>query len=431
MTCSFSAVGLFAGIGGVELGFQQAGAEPKLLCEIWPAAQSVLRANFPGVPLHDDIVALGELPDVDVVAAGFPCTDLSQAGRMAGIHGKASGLVSHLFRLLADAQPRWVVIENVRNMLVLDQGKAMAYLVRNLEELGFRWAYRLVDSRCIGVAQRRQRVLLVASRDEDPRDVLFADDAGEPAGEDWYRDDSFGFYWTEGLGGLGWAKDAVPPLKGGSTIGIPSSPAIWIPGEPPGSAIVTPSIADVERLQGFPAGWTVQATEYGRRDGDRWKLTGNAVTVGVAAWLGSRLAGPRSGIDQVTGTELAPGAPWPTAAWGQLGRRWQAPLSMWPVRFPYRHLLDTIDRGTLTPLSRKASAGFAGRMERSALRFDEGFRLAVKQHVEAMRQAALRWPTLRAASESRWSSISCLARSTTSRRALRSAGCSRCSLGGF
>jgi DNA (cytosine-5)-methyltransferase 1 len=383
---SFTTAGLFAGIGGLELGFKQAGAESKLLCEIWPAAQAVLHANFPGVPVHNDIATLDSLPAVDVVAAGFPCTDLSQAGRMVGIHGKASGLVVHLFDLLRSAHPRWVVIENVRNMLVLDSGKAMSYLVRNLEELGFRWAYRLVDSRFTGVPQRRQRVLMVASRDEDPRTVLFADDAGEPD-ETWFRGDAFGFYWTEGLSGLGWAKDAVPTLKGGSSIGIPSPPAIWIPGESTGRAIVTPGIIDAERLQGFPEGWTAPAIEYGRRGGDRWKLTGNAVTVRVASWLGNRLV-HQGDASAAVGTELPFTARWPTAAWGELGKRWQMSVSMWPAQYPYQHLLDTVDRKGLTPLSHKAAAGFAGRMERSTLRFDEGFRLAIKQHVEAMTQAA-------------------------------------------
>ena len=124
---TFTAVGLFAGIGGLELGFKQAGASTKLLCEVWAPAQTVLRERFPDVPLWSDVGNLRELPDVDVVSAGFPCTDLSQAGRMAGIQGEASGLVRHLFELLKDARPRWVVIENVRNMLVLDRGRAMRY----------------------------------------------------------------------------------------------------------------------------------------------------------------------------------------------------------------------------------------------------------------------------------------------------------------
>jgi DNA (cytosine-5)-methyltransferase 1 len=381
---TFTVAGLFAGIGGLELGFQEAGAHTKLLCEVWEPAKAVLREQFPGVALHDDIGTLEELPSVDVVSAGFPCTDLSQAGQTAGIHGQDSGLVKYLFTLLRDAHPRWVVIENVRNMLVLDGGKAMDYLVGRLETLGYRWAYRLVDSRFAGVPQRRQRVLMVASKQDDPCTVLFTDDAGEPD-DTWFRDDAFGFYWTEGLRGLGWAKDAVPTLKGGSAIGIPSAPAIWIRDEEPGRAIVTPSIADAEQLQGFPRGWTTQALAFGRA-GQRWKLVGNALTVGVAAWLGRGLAQPGDPSIEHR-VRLGSGDKWPTAAFGQRGERWLVPASMWPQHRPYQHLLDTVNLDHLVPLSRKAAEGFHARMEKSSLRFDEGFRLAIKKHVQAMRSA--------------------------------------------
>ena len=352
-----------------------------MLCECWEAAQAVLRAHFPNVPLHDDIRTLESLPDVDVVTAGFPCTDLSQAGRTAGIHGAESGLVKHLFDLLTRSSPRWVVIENVRNMLVLDRGRAMDYLVGEFERLGYRWAYRLVDSRFTGVPQRRQRVIMVASREEDPTAVLFADDAGDP-GDDHLRKDAYGFYWTEGLRGLGWAQDAVPTLKGGSTIGIPSPPAVWIPGREPGSAVVTPSIQDAERLQGFPVDWTKPALDHGRA-GTRWKLVGNAVTVGVAAWLGRRLVSPGQAEHRYHAS-LRGGARWPLAAWGEPGRRWAVPVSLWPERHPYRHLLEVLDLKNLTPLSRRAAEGFHGRIQRSRLRLDQDFVLAIKDHVQAM-----------------------------------------------
>ncbi|MGY0235072.1 DNA cytosine methyltransferase [Longispora urticae] len=382
---SFTVAGLFAGIGGIEQGFVSAGGHAKLLCEVWEPARLVLEHRFKGVPVAADVRELDSIPEVDVLSAGFPCTDLSQAGRMAGIRGEQSGLVTHLFRLLEQARPRWVVIENVRNMLVLDKGGAMAFLVAELERLGYRWAYRLVDSRFTGVPQRRQRVIVVASRDDDPRDVLFADDAGEPAPETFARD-AFGFYWTEGLTGLGWAQDATPTLKGGSTIGIPSPPGIWVRDAAVGRAIVTPGISAGEQLQGFPAGWTEAAKDHGRRNASRWKLLGNAVTVGVAEWLGGRLSKPGESIAN-TGSELALGARWPNAAWGSAGKRWQASVSMWPTRKTYRHLLDVVDLAEAVPLSLRASAGFFSRMERSTLRFDESFQLAMKQHVEAMRIA--------------------------------------------
>jgi DNA (cytosine-5)-methyltransferase 1 len=351
-----------------------------LLSEVWEPAQAVLADRFPDVPLHGDIRELAALPAVDVVTAGFPCTDLSQAGRTAGITGKQSGLVGEVFRLLRQAEPRWLLLENVRNMLPLDGGKAMRYLVDELETLGYHWAYRVVDSRFTGVPQRRHRVLLLASRTEDPRDVLLVDDAGEPAPER-YGDDAYGFYWTEGLRGLGWARDATPPLKGGSTIGIPSPPAVWLPGEEPGRKLVTPAIEHAEQLQGFPAGWTEAAGGNGNGRGHRWKLVGNAVTAGVAQWVGERLAEP--GTYDATGDEpLIPGSRWPNAAWGGDGEAFVAEASFWPRLDACQHLSDVAVPAECRPLSHRGAAGFLNRANRGQLRFVEEFMLDVKEHVE-------------------------------------------------
>jgi DNA (cytosine-5)-methyltransferase 1 len=302
---------------------------------------------------------------------------------MAGISGTASGLVSHVFRLLEVVKPSWLVLENVRNMLVLDRGHAMEYLVGELADLGYRWAYRLVDSRAVGVPQRRQRVILVASRTEDPRAVLFSDEAGDP-GEGHYRDDAFGFYWTEGLTGLGWARDAIPTLKGGSTLGIPSPPAVWIPGALPGYKIVTPLIEDAEAFQGFPRGWTEAASSAGRRGTSRWKLTGNAVTVGISQWLGRRLVSPGRGAKGVD-SSLENRRTWPIAAWGDRSGSWARSVSMWPVRKPYAHLLDTLSHHDAKPLSLRASSGFLSRTERSRLHFNADFLVDLKEHVDVLK----------------------------------------------
>ena len=93
---TFSVAGLFAGIGGIELGLSRHGGETELLCEYWEPAKAVLAERFPEIPLVGDIRELRSLPKVDVVSAGFPCTDLSQAGRMHGISGEASGLVGEV-----------------------------------------------------------------------------------------------------------------------------------------------------------------------------------------------------------------------------------------------------------------------------------------------------------------------------------------------
>ncbi len=373
--------GLFSGIGGLELPFHRRGAEAALLCDVWEPSRDVLREHFPNVPLHEDVRQLDALPQgVGVLTAGFPCTDLSQAGRTAGITGKESSLVSQVFRLLRDQSVDWLVLENVRNMLVLDKGSAMHYLVRELEGLGFRWAYRLVDSRFSGVPQRRHRVLLVASRRHDPRSVLFADEAGEPHESD-FREDAFGFYWTEGYTGLGWARDSVPPLKGGSGLGIPSPPGIWLPSAPLGHRLVTPCIEDAEAMQGFPRAWTAPATAHGKR-GPRWKLVGNAVTVGVSDWLVGRLYEPADPI--LPERPLGNRSRWPSAAHGHDGHLFQVDASCWPVRRPYRHLSDLLTHEALQPLSHRAVQGFLNRVRRSSLRFHPDFLRDIEAHLGAV-----------------------------------------------
>ncbi|HWA66692.1 MAG TPA: DNA (cytosine-5-)-methyltransferase [Mycobacteriales bacterium] len=382
-------VGLFAGIGGIEQGFVEAlggGLDTQLLCESWQPAQAVLRARFPDVEIHPDVRALSALPGgCDVVAAGFPCTDLSQAGRTAGIEGSQSGLVSHVFDILRLAATRsrnlpWLLIENVPNMLALDRGEAMRYLTGELADLGYRWAYRVVDSRSTGVPQRRRRVLLVASRTEDPRAVLFADDAGARPPSD-LHDDAFGFYWTEGRGGLGWAEDAVPTLKGGSTIGIPSPPAIWVPGAPVGRQLITPGVEDAEVMQGLPRGWTACADREGLKNGPRWKLIGNAVTVGVARWVATRLASP--GTFCAESREWTGVGAWPRAAWGEGCSVNEVAISEFPLREPYLHLLQVVSADVASTLSHRGASGFWRRLQQGNLGRAPGFREAVIDHIGA------------------------------------------------
>jgi DNA (cytosine-5)-methyltransferase 1 len=378
--------GLFAGIGGLELGLRESGHETSTLCEIEPGAASVLSRRFPEAELMRDVRRVERLAPVELVVAGFPCQDLSQAGQTRGIRGKNSGLVGEVFRLLDSRarSPRWLLLENVSFMLQLNRGMAMRYLVDQLEERGYAWAYRVVDTRAFGLPQRRRRVILVASRREDPRGVLFADNA-EPYDSPFSPDLWCGFYWTEGLRGLGWAVDAVPTLKGGSSIGIPSPPAIW---NPRTGEIMTPDIRDAERLQGFPADWTMPAVEdAGVRRGHRWKLVGNAVSVPVARWVGGRLASPGSFDPSREGKLLSRGVAWPYAAWGRRGRVHAVSVSMWPVRRRAPHLAEFV-KHPLAPLSVRAAAGFLSRALVSGLRFEDGFLDAVREHVRRLTRAA-------------------------------------------
>lgn len=374
-------VGLFAGVGGFELGLGRAGHTTEMLCEIEPGAQAVLRAKFSHVKLHDDVTTLRELPrETELLVGGFPCQDLSQAGKTAGIEGARSGLVGEVFRLLERHDVPWVVLENVPFMLQLSQGRAMDVIVTAIETLGYKWAYRVIDSRAFGVPQRRERVYLVASRDGDPREVLFAHDLGEPAPVSVSWDRANGFYWTEGIRGLGWANDAVPTLKGGSTLGIPSPPAIVLPDR----SIVTPHLRDAERMQGFDPGWT-EASETVMKRGHRWKLVGNAVTVNAAEWLGQRLRAPDPAGRNVPSAPLMRTGAWPRAAFNVGEGRQSAEASAWPehrAREPLHTFLH--ERGT--DLSAKATAGFYARTQQAKLIFPDGFLERVRRHLERMQK---------------------------------------------
>ncbi len=370
--------GLFAGIGGLEQGFQDHGHHCVLLCEADARAREVLALRFPKVRLSEDVRDLKVLPKCDVLTAGFPCQDLSQVGRRQGISGPNSGLIDVVLDLLAKVQsgPTWLVLENVPFMLSLDGGRAIERIVTALERMGFAWAYRTVDARAFGLPQRRRRVVILASRVTDPRPALLGVDATAPAPGD-REAHACGFYWTEGNTGLGWAIDATPPLKGGSGLHIPSPPAIWFPRQ---RLIGVPSIEDAERLQGFDAGWTHVPGEDARQERQRWRLVGNAVSVPFAGWVAERLS-VSGAYDGDGDHELLKGARWPGAAWGVGGRRGRSSVSEWPVAASQQPLATFLTH-PVKPLSRKATAGFLARLERSSLRYEEAFRLDLRYHIE-------------------------------------------------
>jgi DNA (cytosine-5)-methyltransferase 1 len=368
--------GLFAGIGGIEVGLERAGHRTGLLCEIDPAAQAVLRSRFAGIgALHSDVKELASLPkSVELLTAGFPCQDLSQAGKTAGIAGARSGLVGEVFRLLASRRVPWVLIENVPFMLRLGKGTALDVIIDALEGLGYDWAYRVIDSRAFGLPQRRERVYILASLCGDPRDVLLASDAGAPEPTTWRLGRSFGFYWTEGIRGLGAAVGAIPTLKGGSTIGIPSSPAILLSD----GRVITPDLRDAERLQGFDPDWTKPAEEIVRAS-FRWKLVGNAVSVPVAEWIGNQLIEPGQYDDSLDEVLTRP-APWPRAAWSIGGKRHVSVVSSWPVRGRSTDI-EAFLRHPGKALSARATAGFLERARSGSLRFPSGFLEALDRHL--------------------------------------------------
>lgn len=187
----------FAGIGLFDLAFEQAGMRCAWQVEKDAACQSVLAHHWPDVPRFGDIRDVGRhnLTAVDLVCGGFPCQDLSLAGNRAGLAGSRSGLWFELHRILRELEPRWVVIENVTGLLSSNEGRDFAVVLGGLtgripavpdggwQSAGLArggWygvAWRVLDARYFGVAQRRRRVFIVASLgDGRAAEVLFESD---------------------------------------------------------------------------------------------------------------------------------------------------------------------------------------------------------------------------------------------------------------
>jgi len=164
------------------MGLERAGMECAFQVEIDFFCLRVLERHWPSVPRYGDIrqVRGDELPPVDLLAGGFPCQDLSVAGYRAGLAGERSGLFFEFMRLVADVAPRWVLIENVPGLLSSNGGRDMATVIGSLAELGYGYAWRVLDAQYFGVPQRRRRVFVVGCLGDWRRaaEVLFEPESG-------------------------------------------------------------------------------------------------------------------------------------------------------------------------------------------------------------------------------------------------------------
>jgi len=169
---SMKFISLFSGIGGFDLAFERAGMECVAVCPV------------PKAELFDDVRKVGKethgRKTIDLVCGGFPCQDVSIAGRRAGLAGERSGLWFEFARIIDEIEPRWVVIENVTGLLSSNKGQDFAVIVQWLAERGYGVAWRVLDAQFFGVPQRRRRVFIVASfGNGSATEVLFESEGGE------------------------------------------------------------------------------------------------------------------------------------------------------------------------------------------------------------------------------------------------------------
>jgi DNA-cytosine methyltransferase len=157
----------FSGVGGLDLGFHNAGIETVSLSEIDPYASAVLAERFIGVPNLGNIleVKADDIPAAEIWSGGFPCQDLSVAGKRAGFAGKRSSLAFTFLDLVEQRKPRWLLLENVPGLLNSNGGADFGRLISEMVSLGYSLSWRLLDARHFGVAQRRRRIFIVAAND--------------------------------------------------------------------------------------------------------------------------------------------------------------------------------------------------------------------------------------------------------------------------
>jgi DNA (cytosine-5)-methyltransferase 1 len=293
-------VSLFSGIGGFDLGFERAGIECVAVCEIDKNAQSVLRRRFPNAQLFDDVRKVGkgthERKSIDLVCGGFPCQDVSIAGKRAGLAGERSGLWFEFARVIDELEPQWVVIENVPGLLSSNGGRDFAVIVRWLAQRGYGVAWRVLDAQYFGVPQRRRRVFIVGSfGDGRAAEVLFESESGtwdNPPSREAGKDVAYSLRASpshSGDKGDGGLNTTLVPSQSVAQALTSSNTQNNGGGGTGGNNVQFVGVRrlmpiECERLQGFPDGWTD-----GQSDSTRYRQLGNAVAVPVIEWIGKRI----------------------------------------------------------------------------------------------------------------------------------------------
>ena len=156
---------LFSGIGGFSLGLERAGMETVAFCEFDEHAQKVLRKHWPDVPIYSDIRELDAKQfrgTVSVVTGGFPCQDLSTAGKQVGFSGERSSLYGEMLRVISECMPRYAIFENVTGLLTGDSGRWFAQFLYDLAQIGFDAEWHCVSASDIGAQHHRDRVWVIA-----------------------------------------------------------------------------------------------------------------------------------------------------------------------------------------------------------------------------------------------------------------------------
>ncbi len=265
-------ISCFSGIGGLE-----GTSAPVQVCELDQDCRTVLSRKFPDAAIHDDIRTFRP-SQVDVVAGGWPCQDISVAGNQAGLMGSRSSLLYELLRVSRECQAKTLIAENVSNLLRMNGGNEFHSSLAAIHEAGFPFiSWRVFNARDFGLPQHRTRLILVGSKTREVSNSLFRD---VPQNLDMAVDvakstRAAGFYWTAGTHSINYSRGYTPTVKVGSSLSIPSPPAIHY-----GDIVRLLSPSEALRLQGF----TLDPFE-GIAASSVYRMAGNAVARPLGKWV--------------------------------------------------------------------------------------------------------------------------------------------------
>ena len=169
---NLTGVSLFAGVGGFDLAMERNGVKVVAAVEIDKKCQEVLAHRFPNSKLFDDVttvkgsdlIGAGFEPSRGIITGGFPCQDLSVAGKRAGLAGARSGLFWEIARIVEETQSEYAILENVPGLLSSNNGADFAVVLSTMADLGYSVAWRVLDAQYFGVPQRRKRVFIACRR---------------------------------------------------------------------------------------------------------------------------------------------------------------------------------------------------------------------------------------------------------------------------
>ena len=271
-----------SGIEAASVAWHPLGWRASFLSEIEAFPRAVLSHHYPETPLHGDFTTIcaGECEPIDLLVGGTPCQSFSVAGLRAGLDDKRGNLALEYLRLADRLRPRWLVWENVPGVLSSNGGRDFGAILGGMVELGYGFAYRVLDAQYFGVAQRRRRVFVVAHLGDWRRAAAALFERHSLSGDSAPRGEA-------GQETVGTFKACAS--SGGWTNSADHASAGYM--RPVGLSSVrqlTPK--ECERLQGFPDDYSL--VPYRSRmaaNGPRYKALGNSMAVPVMAWIGKRI----------------------------------------------------------------------------------------------------------------------------------------------